>query len=87
MTVLQDINEILFTRWDPIGVRHVAPSDEYMNIATEIIELCGEQADARRIAQILAVKRTQDMMMEADNLADTQIAEEVAAVIRAQRVR
>lgn len=81
MTILQDINEILFKRWDPIGVRDVAPDDEYLGVAAEIIELCGERADVHRIAQILTAKRTGDMMMEADNLADVRVAEEIAAVI------
>ncbi|WP_349963058.1 hypothetical protein [Rhizobium sp. ZPR3] len=87
MTILEDVNEILFTKWDPIGVRGVAPADEYMSIAVEIIELCGDEADPSQIAKFLAEKRTQDMMIEMDKSTDARAAKEIAAVINARKVQ
>ncbi|ASW09802.1 hypothetical protein [Rhizobium sp. 11515TR] len=87
MTVLQEVNEILFRSWDPIGIQDIAPSDEYLDIAAEIVELFNEQADAHLIAQILTAKRTQEMKLRADNSADAKIAEHLAALLGAKKIR
>jgi hypothetical protein len=49
----QTIDEILWTDWDPIGIKDVAPRDEYQRYTPTILNLKIKGADAGTIANKL----------------------------------
>jgi hypothetical protein len=47
------IDEILYKDWDPIGITHVAPRDEYQSYTSTIFNLLNAGADIETIARKL----------------------------------
>lgn len=47
------VREVLWKDWDPIGVNHFGPDDEYDSYAPGICRLLMEGADERKIADRL----------------------------------
>lgn len=51
--IYKNIDEILWTDWDPIGINDLAPRDEYQSYTPEIFQLKIDGKDKETIAQKL----------------------------------
>ena len=57
----KEIDRILWEDWDPIGVNHDAPPDEYRSYVPHIYKLISENADVELIAKQLLDFAVMDM--------------------------
>ncbi len=62
----EDIDEILWNDWDPIGVNDDAPRDEYQSYTPAIFGLKIKEADIGAIAQRLYEFETDNMGLGGD---------------------
>jgi hypothetical protein len=57
------IDDIIWFDWDPIGVKDIAPRDEYQSYVPEIFRLVKSNADSQQIANRLFKLETENMGM------------------------
>lgn len=73
--LLEQVREILFQEWDPIGVGDKRElRDEYDHYAFTICRYLMERADENRLAVYLGEVRTESMELNADPESDRVIA-------------
>ena len=77
LNIYQEIDEILWNDWDPIGVNEFAPRDEYKGYTPGIVKLYKSKADAKIIADKLHEFETQNMGMIGNYENCMKIAEKI----------
>lgn len=75
--VYQNIDEILWKDWDPIGINDIAPRDEYESYTPEIFDLKINGAHKEAIAQKLSYIATSRIGLIADINHCREIAEKI----------
>ncbi|MFN0049073.1 MAG: hypothetical protein ACKVOU_08135 [Cytophagales bacterium] len=73
----QDIDEILWNDWDPIGINDTAPRDEYQSYTPTIFTLKNKGADQEVIAQKLFELETKNMGLDGNIKHCRQVAEKI----------
>ena len=76
------VNAILYEEWDPIGVKGLAPNDEYRSYAKRIVEMLDQGGDREDVLQFLDRSRNRDMMLKSDHQQDIAVMDLIEAYRR-----
>jgi hypothetical protein len=76
------VDEILWKDWDPIGINHIAPRDEYQSYVPEIFSMLTENKDVNEIADRLSQIATERMGL----LEDKDLCLEVAEKLKKEKM-
>ncbi len=79
-TRTEEIDRILYEEWDPIGIRDVAPRDEYRSYVGSVDRLLEREANIDEITATLRHHRTMNMGLRADDARDRAVAERLHAL-------
>tara|TARA_R110001599_G_scaffold348521_1_gene575867 strand:+ start:1041 stop:1337 length:297 start_codon:yes stop_codon:yes gene_type:complete len=75
------IDEVLFYKWDPIGVSDLAsPRDEYSSYLPRVFAMVLEYSNPEPIAEYLGIITTQDIGLDLRPEHDMQIAKLALAI-------
>jgi hypothetical protein len=82
--LLQSVKEVLFLKWDPIGLNsNPARSDEYDSYAIGIVRLLQAEADEYKIAEHLrSLQRVSMGMSSTNEERDRGIARRLISLVR-----
>ena len=76
----KEINDILWTNWDPLEVNDIAPRDEYQSYVPELFGLLKSNADRNEIAKRLFKLETKNMGAESTVENCLTIADKILAL-------
>ncbi len=71
------IAAILYEEWDPIGVKGLAPKDEYQSYAERIVEMLDHGGDRGDVLEFLDRSRNQDMLLKSDREQDLAVIDAI----------
>jgi len=77
ISLYEQINEILWNDWDPIGIKDIAPHDEYSGYTTTIYRLKTNGVDKETIANTLNQIETDTIGLTGNMETCLQVAEKI----------